>query len=114
MKKKKINEKKHLSLNDWKQIYFCLIKSNGFFSKITGKHAASNLKYAVSGRLAVQASDIHPPYINILSRDFADSQPVKESESGYDGVPAFLIAVGCIMFAVAIVAMVYLCFIRRK
>ena len=85
-------------------------------SKITGKQAASNLKYAVSGRLAVQASDIHPPYINILSgsRDFADSQPVKESGSNYDGVPAFLIAVGCIMFAVAVAAMVYLCFIRRK
>jgi hypothetical protein len=57
------------------------------FSKITGKHAASNLKYAVSGRLAVQASDIHPPYVNYLtgSRDFADSQPVKVS------IPFFLI-----------------------
>jgi hypothetical protein len=29
-------------------------------------------------------------------------------------VPAFLIAVGCIMFAFAVVAIVYLCFIRRK
>jgi hypothetical protein len=89
-----------------------------FYSKVTGKQAASNLKYAVSGRLAVQASDIHPPFVNVLtgSKDFAgaDSQPVQGAGSNFDGVPAFLIAVGCIMFAVAVVVIVYLCFIRRK
>ena len=31
-------------------------------SKITNRQASSNLKYAVSSRLAIQASSIHAPY----------------------------------------------------
>jgi hypothetical protein len=82
---------------------------------VTGKQASSNLKYAVSGRLAVQASDIHPPYINSLTGSGdSNSQPVKQAGSNFDGVPAFLIAVGVIMFALAIIAIIYLCCIRRK
>ena len=85
---------------------------------MTGKQAASNLKYAVSGRLAVQASDIHPPYVNSLAgtREIgrANSLPVEQTGTTYEGVPGFLIAIGCIMFALAVLAIIYLCFIRRK
>ena len=85
---------------------------------MTGKQAASNLKYAVSGRLAVQASDIHPPYVNSLAgiqeSGRANSLPVEQAGTNYEGVPGFLIAIGCIMFALAVVAIIYLCFIRRK
>jgi len=52
-----------------------------FCSKITGKQASSDLKYAISGRLGVQAFDIHPPYVNSFtgSKNLdANSQPIRQ------------------------------------
>ena len=89
------------------------------FSTITGKQAASNLKYTVSGRLGVQASDIHKPYPGLdmwqTGTGSENASPVKSAgNSNFDGYPALLIAFGCIVFALALAAMAYLCVIRRR
>jgi hypothetical protein len=78
------------------------------------------LKYAVSSRLAVQASSVHAPYVDAPgglpgSKSISPVLPViAGSGSGFDGLPAALIAIGCVVFALALAAIVYLCLIKKK
>merc|ERR1719273_2628691 len=93
---------------------------------VTSESSANNIKYSVSGGLSVQASDIHPPYEEILEKmalqdaknsgSFGlDSDVLQAGLPGnFDGLPAVLIALGALVFAVAIAAMLYLCCIRRR
>ncbi len=87
------------------------------FRRITSKQAASNLKYAVSSRLAVQASDIHAPYEDapggLPGSKNIDPLPVGEGRS-IDGLPAALIAIGCLIFAFAVGAIIYFCCLKNK
>merc|ERR1712223_218056 len=91
---------------------------------VTSESSANNIKYSVSGGLSVQASDIHPPYEEILEK--MALQDVKSSgvngldsdvtqagvASNFDGLPAALIALGALVFAIAMI--LYLCCIRRR
>ena len=49
------------------------------------------------------------------ARDVGVNPDVSEAgiSGSFDGLPAVLIALGCLVFAIAIAAMLYLCFIRR-
>ena len=87
-------------------------------SKITDKRASSNLKYTVSSLLEVQASEVHQPYLDAPgglpgSKGIVDP-PVRPVRSNFDGLPAALIAIGCLVFAFAFAAILYLCIMRRK
>ena len=89
-------------------------------SKITDKRASSNLKYTVSSLLEVQASEVHEPYLDAPgglpgSKGIIDT-PVRAGgvRSNFDGLPAALIAIGCLVFAFAFAAILYLCIMRRK
>ena len=89
---------------------------------VTGKQAASNIKYTLSSELNVQASDIHPPFKKVLEAMARDenlaSRAVKAggpgSEQGFGALPAVLIAIGCIVFALAVGSIIYLLCIRRR
>lgn len=88
-------------------------------STISGKKPASDLKYTISGRLGVQAKDIHKPYPGLdmwtAGQGHENAAPVKSSgSSNFSGYPGVLIAFGCLVFALTLVALVYLCSIRRK
>ena len=89
------------------------------FSVLTSKKASSDLRYTVSGRLGVQASDLHEPYPGVYSMlgiDSSSASPVKRKNSGADfrGLPALLIAFGCLVFALTVIAIAYLCVMKRK
>merc|ERR1712241_1356204 len=87
--------------------------------KITNERASTDLKYIVTSRLGVQATDIHVPY-----KDLPDGLPGSKGigtlpingpiKGGFDGLPAALIAIGCLVFALAFAAIIYLCIMRRK
>ena len=85
---------------------------------ITNLRASSNLKYIVSSQLEVQASSIHAPYPDLPGglpgSKGIEPEPVTDSESSFDGLPAALISIGCLVFALAFAAILYLCFMRRK
>ena len=89
-------------------------------SKITGRQASSDLKYAVSSHLAVQASSVHAPYQDApggLPGSTSIGLPVStgpDSDSNFDGLPAALISIGCLVFAFAFAAVMYLCIMRKK
>ena len=89
-------------------------------SKIISKRGSSNLKYAVSSRLAIQASQIHAPYPDLPgglpgSQSISGSLPTKsDSQSTFKGLPAALISIGCLVFAFAFAAVMYLCIMRKK
>ena len=86
--------------------------------------ASSSLKYTISSRLGVQASEVHEPYFNSLhpskshglggAADDDNAAPRRVSESGFNGLPILLIFFGCLVFALALAALVYLCVIRRR
>ena len=87
-----------------------------YCSKITDRQASSNMKYAVSSRLAIQASNIHAPYPDapLPGSKSISPVPVIDSQSNFDGLPAALISIGCLVFAFAFAAVMYLCIMRRK
>lgn len=80
---------------------------------ISSKQASSNLKYAIAGHLGVQAADVHEPYISTYE-SASNASPIRTAGSTYEGFPTLLIIFGCLVFALAFVAICYLCFIKRK
>ena len=89
-----------------------------FFSNITNPRASANVKIAVSSILEVQSTDIHAPYPDVPG-GLPGSQPIpppvtQDSRSDFDGLPAALISIGCLVFAFAFAALIYLCIMRRK
>ncbi|XP_059097736.1 cadherin-99C-like isoform X2 [Tigriopus californicus] len=80
---------------------------------ISSKQAASNLKYAIAGHLGVQAADVHEPYVSTYE-SASNASPIRTAGSTYEGFPTLLIIFGCLVFALAFVAICYLCFIKRK
>ncbi|TRY81062.1 hypothetical protein TCAL_04540 [Tigriopus californicus] len=80
---------------------------------ISSKQAASNLKYAIAGHLGVQAADVHEPYVSTYE-SASNASPIRTAGSTYEGFPTLLIIFGCLVFALAFVAICYLCFIKRN
>ena len=73
----------HIRMNGWKGIEFIIsfpdinffikkyfFEKNIFYRKITNERASTDLKYIVTSRLGVQATDIHVPY-----KDLPDGLP---------------------------------------
>ena len=89
-----------------------------FFSKITNGRASRNLKYIVSSQLEVQASNIHEPYPDLPGglpgSKGIEPLPIEDSEGNFNGLPAALISIGCLVFALAFAAIIYLCVMKRK
>jgi len=61
---------------------------------------------------------VHQPYLDAPgglpgSKGIVDP-PVRPVRSNFDGLPAALIAIGCLVFAFAFAAILYLCIMRRK
>lgn len=111
-------------------VYFHVVDSNSgkvlpydhplVQSRITNRQSSSDLKYAVSSRLAIQASNIHPPYPDAPG-GLPGSQSIPgltsgstDSASNFDGLPAALISIGCLVFAFAFAAVMYLVIMRKK
>ena len=78
----------------------------------------------MAGKLSAQASGIHEPYLTTyMAPSLADStgeaSPIRTGGSGssgaaFTGFPAALLAFGCLVFALALAAMAYLCVIKRR
>jgi len=76
----------------------------------------------LSSELNVQASDIHPPFKKVLEAMARDENLASRaviaggpgSEQGFGALPAVLIAIGCIVFALAVGSIIYLLCIRRR
>ena len=77
--------------------------------------------------MALQASDVHEPYVTTYmtpaivsaSGETLAASPIRTDESAvgggaFTGFPAALIAFGCLVFLLALAAMAYLCFIKRR
>lgn len=83
---------------------------------VTNKQAQTSLKYIVTGDLHVQASELRaphlpmprttPPTITTTKINFASVQ--------YNGYPAVLIAIGCFVFLMSFIAIIYMCVIYTK
>ena len=82
----------------------------------------------MSSVLGVQAAGVHEPHpgaLRMARPPGLSNQPVIEpapsqagpggySGSDYSGLPAVLVAVGCLVFALTLAAMAYLCVIKRR
>ena len=78
---------------------------------ILNKTPQTNLRYTITGVLHVQASEIKAPHQEAFYYPSTSptSTSVKSlSENQYAGYPAFLIAVGCFVFALSFAAIIYL------
>jgi len=83
---------------------------------ISGKSAQTSLKYTITGDLHVQASEIRAPHQPPpLTTAVPSITSVKSLESErYNGYPAVLIAIGCLVFALSFIAIIYLLILYAK
>ncbi len=92
---------------------------------ITGKSGSSSLKYALSGLLSAQVSDVHSPYPEVMAMTDAGGHafgpalgtlPVRavEAAEAFPGLPAALIALGAVLFALAVAAIIYMCVVKGR
>jgi len=83
---------------------------------ISGKSAQTSLKYTITGDLHVQASEIRAPHQpQPLTTAIPVSTSVKSLEiERYHGYPAVLIAIGCLIFALSLTAIIYLLILYAK
>ena len=84
---------------------------------ILNKTPQTNLRYTITGDLHVQASEIKAP--NQEAFYYPSTSPTSTSvkslsENQYAGYPAFLIAVGCFVFALSFAAIIYLVILYMK
>ena len=79
------------------------------FRKIVEKSAQTSIRYTITGDLHVQASEIKVPQSEYFISSSPTATSVKSlSANNYAGYPAFLIAIGCFVFALSFAAIVYL------
>merc|ERR1719474_2273631 len=83
---------------------------------ISGKSAQTSLKYTITGDLHVQASKIRvPQQPQPLTTAIPVFTSVKSLEiERYHGYPAVLIAIGCLVFALSLTAIIYLLILYAK
>ena len=84
---------------------------------ILNKNPQTNLRYTITGDLHVQASEIKAPHQEAFF--YPSTSPISTSvkslsENQYAGYPAFLIAVGCFVFALSFAAIIYLIILYMK
>ena len=82
---------------------------------VIDKSSQTSIRYTITGDLHVQASEIKTPNTEYFISSTPLPTSVKSlSTNQYAGYPAFLIAVGCFVFAMSVAAIIYLLIIYAK